>query len=157
MWIFVIIIGLQLILVLLILWYSLVVFLTWKSFDAFDRDSALTWQNSRQSEQGRNLPHYLRNPWISKKKITWLRNELSWYLHFLENYFIKAFIEMYWWLPEILLMIYDLPEGWQHLRQPLKKPPHRHLFQVWCWDHRRNSLTRHLNPTSKPRQHPNLV
>ena len=153
MWIFVIIIGLQLILVLLILWYSLVVFLTWKSFDAFDRDSALTWQNSRQSEQGRNLPHCLRNPWISKWKIIWLRNELFWNVQF---YHIKAFIEMYWWLPEILSMIYGLTEGWQHLRQPLKKPPHRHLFQVWCWDHRRNSLTRHLNPTSKLRQHPNL-
>ena len=96
MWIFVIIIGLPLILILLIPWCSLVVFLTWKSFDAFDRDSALTWQNSRQSEQGRNLPHYLRNPWISKMKITWLRNELSWYLHFLGNYFTISYQGTYW-------------------------------------------------------------
>ena len=77
MWILVIIIGLPLIWILLIPWCSLVVFLTWKSFDAFDRDSALTWQNSRQSEQGRNLLHYLRNPWISRKKIMKLWNEQS--------------------------------------------------------------------------------
>ena len=101
MWIFVIIIGLPLLLILLILWYSLVVFLTWKSFDAFDRDSALTWQNSRQSEQGQNLPHYLRNPWISKKKITWLRNELSWYLHFLNTISYQG---IYW---DLLMITWD--------------------------------------------------
>ena len=101
MWIFVIIIGLPLILILLIPWCSLVVFLTWKSFDAFDRDSALTWQNSHQSEQGRNLPHYLRNPWISKKKITWLRNELSWYLHYIiSKHFLTCnddYLRSCWW------------------------------------------------------------